>query len=244
MGRVYASSDWHGCAEPAKKLMSYLKEDDKLYFLGDAIDRGKDGIELFDLLVNDPRVVYIKGNHEQLMLNALEDLDSDSDTWYLWYCNGGFVTFDAMDKSNVNYYRNHLKKMITQDTYISKTGNKIILDHAGFTVNKELNDFYAPEPLWDRSHFHQEWSRLPQDQNTYVVHGHTPVPYLQFTFGYAGQEKEEIKRNIDYDWAKDENYNAEIITYCDGHKIDIDLCTIVTNKVALLDLDTFEVLYF
>lgn len=242
MGKVYASSDWHGCATPAKKLLSYLKEDDKLYFLGDAIDRGKDGIELLNLLINDPRVIYIRGNHEQLMLDALKSSDMDSDALYDWYCNGGSVTFDSIDKNDIDYYKSVLNKLSIQEKYISKTGNKIILDHAGFTVNKELNEYYAPEPLWDRSHFYQEWSHLPQDQNTYIVHGHTPVPYLQFTFGYVGQEKEE--RDINYDWTKDENYNAEIITYCNGHKIDIDLCTIITNKVALLDLDTFDVKYF
>ena len=50
MGRIYASSDWHGCSGPAMKLLSSLKEDDKLYYLGDSVDRGSDGLALFNLL--------------------------------------------------------------------------------------------------------------------------------------------------------------------------------------------------
>ena len=38
--------------------------------------------------------------------------------------------------------------------------------------------------------------------------------------------------------------NIEIVTYCDGHKIDIDLCTVYTDKVAILNLDTLIPIYF
>ena len=38
--------------------------------------------------------------------------------------------------------------------------------------------------------------------------------------------------------------NIEIVTYCDGHKIDIDLGCFATKKIALLDLDTLEPIYF
>ena len=47
-----------------------------------------------------------------------------------------------------------------------------------------------------------------------------------------------------YDEEIDKMPTPEILTYCGGHKIDLDLCTIVTNRAALLDLDTFEVKYF
>ena len=46
MGKIYASSDWHGCLEPAMKLLSSLKEDDKLYYLGDSVDLGAGGFAL------------------------------------------------------------------------------------------------------------------------------------------------------------------------------------------------------
>ena len=82
--------------------------------------------------------------------------------------------------------------------------------------------------------------------NTYLVHGHTPVQYLKFKYGYKTMEpitKEE--RLHKHDWWKDkENTNPKIIRYCNGHKFCVDLCTIVSNRIGLLDLDTFEEIYF
>jgi len=53
------------------------------------------------------------------------------------------------------------------------------------------------------------------------VHGHTPVQYVM----------------------QDEKYE-EILKYCNNHKIDIDMGTYVSNITVLLDLDTFEPIYF
>ena len=79
MGRVFASSDWHGCLDPAQKVLDFLQPDDKLYFIGDAIDRGPHGYQIMTKLLYDPRVIYIKGNHEEMMLEAtLEHQKEDS----------------------------------------------------------------------------------------------------------------------------------------------------------------------
>ena len=45
MRKVYASSDWHGCGYQANKILNYLQPEDKLYFLGDATDRGLQGAD-------------------------------------------------------------------------------------------------------------------------------------------------------------------------------------------------------
>ena len=86
MNKVYAAADWHGCLAPAKKLMDYLDKNDKLYYIGDSIDRGEDGIKLLNLLTKDKRVIYLRGNHEQMMLDALRDARNGrfSDAFYIW----------------------------------------------------------------------------------------------------------------------------------------------------------------
>ena len=71
MGKIYVSSDWHGCGDVAKRALNYLKEDDTLYFLGDAIDRGNDGANMMLDLLEDSRVIYLKGNHEDLLEDIL-----------------------------------------------------------------------------------------------------------------------------------------------------------------------------
>ena len=65
MGKVYASSDWHGCLAPAQKVLDFLQPDDKLYFLGDAIDRGDHGYQIMTKLLNDPRGRYELGKRNR-----------------------------------------------------------------------------------------------------------------------------------------------------------------------------------
>ena len=249
MGRVFATSDWHGCAYPAEKLISYLKDDDKLYFLGDAIDRGDDGIELLNLLTKDPRVTYLCGNHEEFMYKTiLESLDHIySDTLSIWlYGNGGSKTWsdiELLDKEELLKYANKIKAMPLSTEYHSPKGHTVILEHAGFTPGAVT--FYSHDPLWDREHFYDKWMG---NANTYIVHGHTPVQYLQFDYGYIDQPpltKEEM--SLKHSWEDlpcDVQWKPEVIRYCDGHKFDIDMCTVASGRVALLDLDTFEIKYF
>ena len=59
----YVATDWHGRADVADKVLEYLKPEDELYFLGDAIDRGPDGIYIVNKLLQDPRITYFKVNH-------------------------------------------------------------------------------------------------------------------------------------------------------------------------------------
>ena len=251
MGRVYASSDWHGCGYLAEKVISYLQPDDKLYFLGDSIDRGDDGIGLFNFLTKDPRVTYLRGNHEELMYKTiLESLDYIySDTFSLWlYGNGGNKTWsdiELLDKEELLKYANEIKAMPLKATYRSPKGHTVILEHAGFTPNSVS---LSHDPLWDRDHFHDKWGKNSEFENTYIVHGHTPVQYLKFEFGYIDQPpitKEEISLKDSWDdLPTDVEWKPEVIRYCDGHKFDIDMCTVASGRVALLDLDTFEIKYF
>ena len=105
MGKVYVSADWHGCLNPAQKVLDFLQPDDKLYFLGDAIDRGSDGYKIMTKLLNDPRVMYLMGNHEAMMLEAIEHMITYGledyqycgmdDIWL--YGNGGMKTFEDMN---------------------------------------------------------------------------------------------------------------------------------------------------
>ena len=247
MGRVYCSSDWHGVGTVADKVLNFLQPDDKLYFLGDATDRGPDGVRLFQALVNDPRVMYIKGNHDEMLargIYAMYSLHDNEGFLYDWFSNGGNKTADGL--SNVTEdeawkIREKILLMPTEVYYKSPKGHTVILEHAGHSPSPI--PCRSHDPLWDRSHFFNPWEG---PENWYLVHGHTPVQYLKFEYGYDGREK-FTKEDMKYKriWFKeDSGYIPEVIRYCSGHKFDIDLCTIVSNRIALLDLDTFEVKYF
>lgn len=263
--KVYASSDWHGCWDVAKKVLDYLQPEDTLYFLGDSTDRGPDGVKIFKTLISDPRVRMIKGNHDEMMREALpyvytEMVDINAyhgDKFDLWSWNGGTVTREDLmlhcTPEEVYSFKKILDKMPTELKYRSPKGHTIIMEHAGYTP------FNIPhrshDPLWDRKHFHDKWvsgsgaSEIARD--TYLVHGHTPVQYLKFEYGYKGDQpltKEDLiaKRQFLKDIILDgeEVIKPKIIRYCDGHKFCIDMCTVASDRIALLDLDTFEEIYF
>ena len=264
-GRIFASGDWHGCGKVAKQVLDYLGPNDTLYFLGDAIDRGRDGLAIFDELIADPRVIFIKGNHEAMMADAIPSIVKDLEErecfdpcafgYRLWFQNGGEETaykFLNMDKTRIYKYRELINNMPTEVRYSSPAGHTVIMEHAGYTP------FDIPhrshDPLWDRDHFYDKWGAFmggkweknSEVDKTYLVHGHTPVQYLRLMYGYDGMEpltKEERKHKNNW-WNSRGLIIPEIIRYCSGHKFDIDCCTIVSRRIALLDLDTFETIYF
>ena len=267
MGRVFATADWHG-NKTAFQVFDFLQPDDVLYFLGDATDRGEYGIELFTLLMNDPRVIMIKGNHDEFLEEGIKVINYDEAESEglpcpgdrprfdlgLWIYNGGEFTYDKawhLTREERFAILKCIKKMTLQKTYYSeKTGNTIILEHAGYSP------FVRPcrphDPLWDRKHFYDAWNEgwAIKDKNpdkTYIIHGHTPVQYLQFERGYIDKEpltKEELKYKEEFEYDLPTEYKPTILKYCGGHKIDIDMCSITSNRIALLDLDTFEEIYF
>lgn len=264
MGRTFACADIHGCYEPYRKMMDFLQSDDTLYFVGDAMDRGLDGVKIFNELINDSRVVYIRGNHEDMMEDAIPYCVHDINEYEymggnhgydLWFQNGGRYTAQAFYNMTVNEIyniREKIKEIHSQAIYASPAGHKVILEHAGYSPF--ITPHRTHDPLWDRKHFYDDWSdgywnyKKYNPETTYLVHGHTPVQYLQYEYGYKDQPpkaKEDIIAAHDWLYGDDTLCpKPTIIRYCDNHKFDIDMCTIVSRRVALLDLDTFEEYYF
>jgi serine/threonine protein phosphatase 1 len=83
--RVYAIGDIHGRLDLLEKLHATIREDAKtakaprnvIVYLGDYVDRGLDSRGVIDRLINTPlrkfETVHLKGNHEAMMLDFLED---------------------------------------------------------------------------------------------------------------------------------------------------------------------------
>lgn len=251
MNKVYATSDWHGAdIELIDKVFNFLGPKDKLYFLGDAIDRGGYGYENLKRLLLDPRVTFIKGNHEELMQLALPSLVEIDDACpvgfsqdvNLWFYNGGAATWKTLQKENIENIKKiykAIKQLPSAAEYTSPFGHSVILEHAGYTP--PFGRYH--NPYWDREHFHDTWNEN-DFPNTYIVHGHTPVQYLKFEYGYKDAPaltKEELTRCKDEWW---NTFTPTVIRYCNNHKFDIDMCTIASKRIALLDLDSFEVKYF
>lgn len=73
---TYVMSDIHGQYKSYRKMLNKIKfgKDDQLYVLGDVIDRGPDGLSIIWDIMKRDNVELILGNHEFMLLNALEYL--------------------------------------------------------------------------------------------------------------------------------------------------------------------------
>ena len=79
MSQRWIIPDIHGCLKTLKVLLENqlkITKNDKVYFLGDYIDRGPDGKGVLDYLMRLKEEEYdiycIKGNHEDLCVKAFE----------------------------------------------------------------------------------------------------------------------------------------------------------------------------
>ena len=272
MGKVYCSSDWHGSWDPAYKVLDFLEPDDKLFYLGDFADRGKDGVKIIQTLMKRPNTNFVLGNHDEFILQNIKNIEKETDEFLdldpwnisndlnLWMMNGGGSTFGDISRlSKEERYEIYtfIRNIPLMLYYDSPLGHSVILEHAGyspFIMPKRTHD-----SLWDREHFYDDWEddktiEIREDgkeltaENTYLVHGHTPTQYLTFDYGYKDQPpltKEQMKmKNMWYKTDTGNQYIPEVIRYCDGHKFDVDMCTIASGRIALLNLDTFETIYF
>lgn len=75
MHNIYTFGDTHGRLELFNTMVKFCKEQDSectIVFLGDAADRGPDGYTIMKELLEDPMVIYLYGNHEDLFVKAAD----------------------------------------------------------------------------------------------------------------------------------------------------------------------------
>jgi serine/threonine protein phosphatase 1 len=176
--KYVAIGDIHGCARSLEALLDKLSEHNsrKYIFVGDYIDRGPDSKGVVDLLLDfreQQDCVFLRGNHEQMLLDAVDIGELD-----LWLSNGGRQTlisyqtegeeFD-ISKAHLEFYKNTRFFYDTPDYFFV---------HAGISPSKTISECIEDEEevkefLWERSHlnaFETPWEKT-------LVFGHTPRPF-------------------------------------------------------------------
>src|SRR5437660_180368 len=91
--RVLAIGDIHGCLRALETLLAVVqpRPDDLLITLGDYVDRGPDSYGVLELLLalhETGRLVPLRGNHDEMMLNARRGSGDRAD----WLACGGRST--------------------------------------------------------------------------------------------------------------------------------------------------------
>ena len=198
-----------------------LKPDDTVYFIGDACDRGPDGWRIIKEILDDKRFIYIRGNHEQMLIDVINNPEIGK-FQKLHYANGGYRTEEAMTHEEEQLVYDVIGKLMNTSlkaVYTNTSGKTVYMSHSGAVTDD------AYDLIWDRNRLF-----FNVDEYDFVVHGHTPIMALlgDLKLYYRVMKIDEIPE-----------WNGGAFRYC-RNKIDIDCATYVTGRSILLNLDTFE----
>lgn len=173
VNRSFAIGDIHGCFRTFKYLLfEKLKItcNDKIYCLGDYIDRGPDSKGVVDLILslreNGYRIHTLRGNHEQMFMDSVRGFSD----LVLWMNNGGESTLRSFNITSFNELSPYYQRFFKHTKYYIKTGN-VIFVHAGidWCAERPFENKYSM--LWRRELFNSE----PPPKGTKIIHGHTPI---------------------------------------------------------------------
>ncbi len=178
MGLI-AIGDIHGCVHTLDALLEELAPtvEDRLVFIGDYIDRGPDSKGVIDRLLalrQEHDCVFLRGNHEALMLEYL-----DLGLFRPWRENGGIETLRSyLDGTRTKLRDLHLPPVhvdFVRATKIYYETDDFFFVHGGlkpaFSIRENLQRFDEETFLWERSHL--EAPTLVWEKT--VICGHTPL---------------------------------------------------------------------
>ena len=175
--RVFAVGDVHGHLATFRALLHRLdlSDDDRIVCLGDMIDRGPDSAGLIALVRNDPRIICIKGNHEQMALQSIQP-DGRVELWQPWLQRGGKSTWGSYIVRAQGDLWLAKSNFFSDAMWMDNLPTQIVLDrvrlvHAGYDPRMPLDAQGEKELLWIRKRWFQH--DAPVDPARMVVFGHS-----------------------------------------------------------------------
>lgn len=142
----YVMSDIHGQYEAYERMKEKIRfaPDDKLYIIGDVIDRGPDSMLVLLDVMTDDRITLLIGNHEDMMLRS----KLDADMKHGWYRNGAGATERSIEKEkltelDVKQIEEYLLACPLVIPDLNVNGNKYYLAHAAPLIGKDSEYLYA-----------------------------------------------------------------------------------------------------
>jgi serine/threonine protein phosphatase 1 len=193
---LYAIGDIHGRSDLLAKLLAEIDADASqregverrtLVFIGDYIDRGPDSFGVVELLLNAlPAgfdVHFLKGNHESIMLDFLEDPSCLGQ----WLANGAEATLRSYGVDVGTLARERARPETWRKAFLAALPGRhraffeslelmvpvgdYLFVHAGVRPGVPLEAQDPQDMIWIRG----EFLRAPDDFGKVVVHGHTPT---------------------------------------------------------------------
>ncbi|MEM9320068.1 MAG: metallophosphoesterase family protein [Pseudomonadota bacterium] len=199
---IYAIGDIHGHLDKLKAAHARVEDDRAregagaaaLIHLGDLVDRGPDSAGvvayLSDLAEKDDRVVVLRGNHDQYMIDyltldareILEDrqirwtdpIIGGQETMASYGVRGWGLGLRAQHKALRNAVPKAQSAFLTNLPYMHELGECVFV-HAGIAPGVPLPDQDPQDMLWIRNEFLLD----TRDHGPLIVHGHTPVKSVE-----------------------------------------------------------------
>jgi serine/threonine protein phosphatase 1 len=174
MPRRLFIGDIHGHYDGLKQLWDLIAPtpEDRVYCVGDLIDRGPKSADVVDF-VRRHAAGCVRGNHEQLILDAFVDGKVNLPTLHGWIYSGGQATLASYEgcpetlEDDLNWLRQLPLYIDLGDLW---------LVHAGVNPALPLGEQSSYEMCWIRETFHS--SLTPFFSDKLIITGHT----ITFTF--------------------------------------------------------------
>ena len=168
--RLIAIGDIHGEVEKLNSLIDKLdlQKQDRVIFLGDYIDRGTHSKEVIERILNlskEIECVFLKGNHEDMLLKT--KITQSQDDIEHWLLSGGISTYDNYGDYPA-IFNTHGKFLDSLKLYHIEQNYMFV--HAGINPKKELSEQTKDDLLWIREEFLDNSHNLPYK----IIFGHTP----------------------------------------------------------------------
>jgi serine/threonine protein phosphatase 1 len=195
--RIYAVGDVHGCDHLLASVHAKIDEDlasrpvaeYRVVHLGDYVDRGPDSAKVVERLsrrqATDERILCLRGNHEEMLLDFLADPIGAGQSFF---ANSGETTLASYGVSPERgmFSPRDLINLVHEFAMLMPVEHRKFL--AGLPTSVRFGDFFFCHAgirpgvaLEDQDPFDLIWIRegfldSGADFDVVVVHGHTPSP--------------------------------------------------------------------
>ncbi|WP_395044776.1 metallophosphoesterase family protein [Flavobacterium sp.] len=155
MNRTLVIGDIHGGLRALHQIIerASVSKTDNLIFLGDYVDGWSQSPQVIDYLIDlgkKQNCIFIRGNHDELVLDWLENNNENIDEG-MWYKHGGEATVIAYSKISDQKKKKHIEFLKSLQNYYLDDFNRLFI-HAGFTnMNGVLYEYFPKLFYWDRT---------------------------------------------------------------------------------------------
>ena len=228
MHDIFYFTDVHGQLDLFQTMRDWCYKQDPectIVFGGDACDRGEFGFDIMEMILDDPQMIYIRGNHEDLFIKSAREL-MDHDPSIKNRKLSIQEADDVIDYSSwMHYTRNHLYNggrstlkawllsgtgedfvnRLDDNTVLTLDSGRVCFTHAGGTYEafKRVNQAeYDGDAITSDDYYMVIWDRdylgAWWPQNKTIVFGHTPTCFMSEHYPDGVYMSEDNMRPLAY----------------------------------------------